>query len=216
MGYEPENTLRAIQKALHLKVDIIELDCLCCKTGEVVVFHDYRLTRLVGNKGYIREKTLSQLKEFDLALGEKIPTLEEAFDLIDHRAVINLDLKGNLSFKPTLKIIEHYVKEKGWSYNNFLLSTFNRGKLKEIKRAHPGIPLAVLASYTSVGMVGFAKLIKAHSIHPHKKLVKEKLVAQAHKAGLNVYTWTVNDPQEIKHMKNLGVDGIFSDYPDRI
>lgn len=216
MGHALENTLASFQKAIDCGVHMIELDCLTCQTGEAVVFHDYKLTRLAGNKAYVRKKSLTQLKEFKLKNGETIPTLSEALDFIDRRATINIDLKGNLSLKPVLKTIEHYVKEKGWSYSDFLLSTFDRGKLKKIKRAHAEIPVGVLASYSTVGLVSFAKSIKARAIHPHKKLLKVKLLTQAHSAGLNVYVWTVNEPKEIEQMKALGVDGIFSDYPDRI
>lgn len=216
MGHATENTLSSFQKAISLGVDIIELDCLCCKSKELVVFHDDRLLRLAKQKGFIREKTLSQLKEITLAGGERIPTLKEALECIDRKAIVNIELKGRLSVNQTVALIRYFIKEKGWAYNNFLISTFVKSNIRKIKRLLPEIPVSALALYTTQGLIRFALSINAHSININKKLVNEKIIRKAHAHGLNVYVWTVNDPKEIQKMKDYGVDGIFSDYPERI
>lgn len=216
MGHEPENTLISFQKALDLGVGMIEFDCLRAKTGEAVVFHDDKLKRLSGQKGFVREKTLAQLKGVTLAKGQRIPTIEEALDTIDRKALVNIELKGRLSLKPALKAINHYVNHKGWAYEDFLLSSFIKSKMRQAKKLLPQVPRAALASVTTTGLLNYAHSIQAYSININKKLAKKPFIEKAQHAGFKVYVWTVNDPEEIVELKTLGVDGIFSDFPERV
>ena len=139
MGYEPENTLRSFKKALELGVDMIEFDVYVCKSGELVVIQDDTLERTTNGKGLVIEKTLAELKELDAGKEEKIPTLEEIMDLADKKVKINIELKGDNTAKPVLNMIEKYVDEKGWKYDDFLVSSFNHNELKKFKELNPKI-----------------------------------------------------------------------------
>ncbi len=215
-GYEPENTLRSIAKALTLNVDMVEIDVHCCRSKEIVVIHDPKLDRTTNGKGQVSSRTLGELKQLDAGKGEKIPTLEEVLDLINRKAKVNIELKGKNTLKPVVRTIEHYVREKGWSYADFLVSSVYRFNLLRIRKLNPLIPLAALFKHPAPGLLSLAAKIEAYSINAHFLKITEKFVAKAHLKNLKVLAWTVNDPADIKRMKELGVDGIFSDYPDRI
>jgi len=216
MGYEPENTLKAYQKALDLKADMIELDAFVCKSGEVVCFHDRKLNRTTNGKGFVVKKTLEQLKKLDAGKGEKIPTLEETLDLIDKKAKVNIELKGKRTLKPVLRIIRKYIVTKGWPHEHFLISSVERHKLRKYARAKANFHIGALLAYRPFGFLKFAQRIKAYSVHVNRRLLSRNFVIEAHERNLKVFVWTVDEPQEIKWMKAIGVDGIFTNYPDRI
>lgn len=213
MGYEPENTLLSFKKALDLQVDAIELDVHLCKTKEVVVIHDDTVNRTTNGKGYVVEKTFSELRLLDAGKGQKIPALQEVFDLIKRKIKINIELKGRETAKPVSEIIEKYVREKGWQCDDFLVSSFNRHELLEFSKLKPEIKIGLVTTKASLDL---AVKIKAHSVNVRYDAVNKNFVSTAHKKGLMVFAWTVNNSKDIKRIKSYGVDGIFSDFPDRL
>ncbi len=216
MGYAPENTLKSFKKALELNVDAVELDVYVCKSGELVVLHDNKVDRTTNGKGYIAEKTLDELKTLDAGGGEKIPLLSEVFDIIDKQVKINIELKGISTAKPVYELIENYVKNKSWKYDDFIISSFNHYELKKFKELNPNIKIGALIAGIPIGFAEFAKKINADSVNLCIEFINQEFVDDAHKRGLKVYVQTVNDLDDIKRMKNLNVDGIFSNFPDRL
>jgi glycerophosphoryl diester phosphodiesterase len=213
MGYEPENTLLSFKKALDLQVDAIELDARLCKTGEVVVIHDNQVDRTTNGNGYVAEKTFQELRSLDAGKGQKIPTLQEALDLADKKTKINIELKGKGTAKPVFNIIEKYVRKKGWQYNDFFISSFNRRELLEFSKLAPEIKISMVTTKASLDL---AVKIKAYSVNVRYDAVNKDFVSTAHRKKLMVFAWTVNNPKDIKRIKSYGVDGIFSDFPDRL
>lgn len=218
-GYAPENTLASFKKAIELGVDAIELDVQLCKSGELVVMHDDTVDRTTDGSGLVKKMKLKELKELDAGMGERIPTLEEVLDLVNRRVKANIELKGPKTAKPAMKLIDEYVKNKGWSLDDFIISSFKRKELKEARSFNPTIQIGVLISKPRLidrWSFRFAQKIRARFICPGKKLVTKRFVCKAHKYGLKVFVWTANDPKDIKKLIKAGVDGIFSDYPDRL
>ncbi|MDO8580451.1 MAG: glycerophosphodiester phosphodiesterase family protein [Candidatus Omnitrophota bacterium] len=215
-GYEPENTLLSFQKALALKVDMIEFDVFSCRSGEVVVIHNNELQPTTDGTGYVTRKTLEQLKILDAGKGQTIPTLTEVLDLIDRQAKVNIEIKRANSSNGVIHTINRYVNEQGWAYNDFIVSSFNRKILTTIRKASPHIPLGVLARRRSYTLFSFARKIQAKTLHLHHPLVRKDLLTKAHALGFNVFAWTVNTPAKIEYLIKIGVDGLFSDFPDRI
>ena len=215
MGYEPENTLRSFQKALDLKVDMIEFDVHLCKTGELVIMHDEKVNRTTDGQGFVAKKSLEELKELDAGKGEKIPTLEEALDLIDRKVKVNIELKGPNTAESTLKVIKKYIKKKKWTYDDFLISSFDSPELEVLRNLDSQIDVAVAVDADPLNYIEFSKKIKAYSIHPIVKRTDKRFVEFAHQNNLKVFVWDVK-PEEIKRMIKLGVDGIFVNYPDRL
>ncbi len=93
-GYEPENTLRSFKRALDLQVDMVEFDVYTLAGGEIVIIHDDKVNRTTNGHGYVLDKNFEEIRKLDAGQGEKIPTLEEALDLIDKKCQVNIELKG--------------------------------------------------------------------------------------------------------------------------
>lgn len=215
-GYAPENTLASFTKAIKLGVDVVELDVYVCKTGEIVVIHDDKVDRTTDGKGYVFNKNYDELRLLNTGNGEKIPLLEEVLDLMDKKVVVNIELKGPDTAKPVYNIIKKYVKEKKWNESLFMISSFDRKQLKTFRKLNPKIKIGILVGEkTDYNYKKFAKEINAYSINPSMKIISQNLVDDIHKEGMKVLVWTANDG-DIKAMKNLGADGIFSDFPDRL
>lgn len=216
MGYEPENTLLSFKKALELGVDAIELDVYVCKTGELVVIHDDKVDRTTNGGGYVMEKTFDELRKLDAGKGEKIPTLSEVLDLVNRKVKVNIELKGVGTAKPVSDLVKYYVGNKGWNFDDFIVSSFNHYELKEFSALSPNVKIGVLIVGIPLGFAEFAEKLNAYSVNLCVEFINQEFVDDAHKRGMKVFVWTVNDLDEIKRIKSLGVDGIFSNFPDRL
>jgi glycerophosphoryl diester phosphodiesterase len=214
-GYEPENTLRSFKTALALKVDMIEFDVHVCSCGKVVIIHDEKINRTANGKGLVLKRTFSDLRKLDFGLGEKIPSLPEALNLIDRQAKVNIELKGQKTAAPVAKIISRYVKEKNWQYQDFMVSSFDKLQLRAFKRLCPKVKIGLLFNRLPTGYIKYAKKFPADSINANWKFVNLKIVNRIHKNNLKIFVWTVNERNDIEKMKALKVDGIFSNFPDR-
>ena len=214
-GHEPENTLRSVRKALELGADGIEVDVYFAD-GQLVVIHDRTLGRTTNGSGFVTRKSFAYLRSLDAGLGGHIPTLAEVFDTVDHHAVINVELKGPRTAAPVVTLIDEYVRHRGWRYDEFLVSAFDHSQLREAKKLQPEIRLGALIEKIPRGLAAFAEQLGAWSINPSKECVTAELVADAHRRGLKVFVFTVNKPKDITRMARLGVDGVFSDYPERV
>lgn len=215
-GYEPENTLRSFKKALALGVDMIEFDVHVCASGELVVIHDAKVDRTTNGTGYVANKTLQELQKLNAGKGEHIPTLTEVLDLINQQVTVNIELKGANTAEPVAKIIKEYIMQKGWKYDKFFVSSFNHLELLKFKKLVPQVKTIALLEGIPVRLASFAQDCKAQAIGVYKDCVTQEYVNDAHKRKLKVCVFTVNEPEEIQRIKNLGVDGIFSNFPDKL
>jgi glycerophosphoryl diester phosphodiesterase len=215
-GHVEENTLESIQKALDLGVDAIEIDVHLLTTGELVVFHDFTLERLTRGTGEIAMKSLKELKQLRINGQFEIPTLLEVLDLIDKKCMLNIELKGLRTALKTCKTIQLYIETKGWKYDDFLVSSFNHEELQTVFNINKNIPLAVLTESDLEKALNFAQTINAKAIHPEHRLLNKTNVQQLQSLGFKINTWTVNAVETIALVKTYGVDGIISDFPDRL
>ena len=215
-GYEPENTILSFQKAIELQVDMIEFDVVRCKTQEIVVIHDKRINSFSANKGYVADKTLNELRTYDMGKGQKNLTLEEALDFIDSRTKINIEIKAEGLAKAVHIIMAKYVNEKGWSWDDFLVSSFNHYELLNFQKYAPKVKIGVLIAGIPIGYAECATKVNAYSIHVYKEFINQNLVDDAHMRGMKIFVYTLNAIDEIEKVKSLGIDGIFSDFPDRV
>ncbi len=195
---------------------MIELDVYVCASGELVVIHDDKVNRTTNGKGRVIKKTFKQLRQLNVGRGQKIPSLRQILDFIDRRAQVNIELKGRGTAKPVAVMIKEYVASRGWFYDDFLVSSFNHRELEKFKNYLPQVRLGVLISRQKKTLAYFKKRFQPLAINLPLKLAKTGLIKTAHQLGLKVLVWTVDDPLEIKKLKALGVDGIFSNFPDRL
>ena len=214
-GHEPENTVRSVRRALELGADGVEVD-VHFVDGQLVVIHDDTLNRTTNGRGRLTEKTFAYLRSLNAGSGEPIPTLVEIFDAVNRRALINVELKGQHTAVPVTALIAEYVNRRGWRYDDFLVSSFDHARIQEARQLRPEIRIGALISKTPRGLARFAEDLDAWSLHADKRCVTPKLVEDAHRRGLKVFVFTVNEPEEIVLMRSLGVDGVFSDFPERV
>lgn len=215
-AYEPENTLQAFQKALDLNSDGIELDVHLSADGHIIVIHDETIDRTTNGKGFVNDFTLAELKSFLIDEKYQIPTLNEVFDLVDKKCLINIELKGLGTPSKVVKLIEQCISEKNWNYNHFIVSSFDWNMLQETSNLNSKIQIGVLTEENLDTALAFAEKIKAKAIHPDFILLNEENVHQIQEKGFLVLPWTVNSEQDIQKVKSYNVDGIISDNPDKI
>ena len=209
-GYEPENTLISFEKAIDLSVDGIELDVHLSLDGKLIVIHDKTIDRTTNGKGFVKNLTASQLKKLE------IPTLTEVLDLVNRRCFVNIELKEIGTSKPVVELITHYISKKNWNYTDFLVSSFDWKMLEEVQLLNPKIRIGVLTEEAVEKALAFAKKIKAFSIHPDYHLLSKENVALMQKNEFEVYPWTVNSKADIQKTTAFHVNGIISDFPDRL
>jgi glycerophosphoryl diester phosphodiesterase len=217
-GYVAENTLESINNAISLGVHGIEIDIFKCLSGELVLSHENNLKRLTGKSGQLEKLTLNDLKDFLVAGKYKIPTLNDVLIKIESPLFVNIELKGSDTAGATSKIIADFSRRTSWSKENFIVSSFNWNELKKFRSIDNNTPIGVLVS-KSISIneaIEFGKKINAQAIHPNYQLLDEITVKKIKNNGFKTYTWTVNNRDDINFMKKIKVDGIISDYPDRI
>jgi glycerophosphoryl diester phosphodiesterase len=217
-GYIAENTLESINHAILLGVDGIEIDIFKCLSGELVLSHENDLKRLTGKSAHLEKLTLNELKKFLVVGKYKIPTLKDVLTMIETPLFVNIELKGLNTAQATSKIISDISTRTLWSLEHFIVSSFNWDELELFRAIDKNTPVGVLVSKSmSVNeAIEFGKKINAQAIHPNFKLLNNKAVKKIKNNGFKIYTWTVNNEDDINFMKKLKVDGIISDYPDRI
>lgn len=211
-GHEPENTLLSLNKAVELGCDLTEIDVHVCASGDVVVIHDDMVDRTTDGTGEVSELSLDELKSLDSGKGERVPTLNEVLSSLKGRISLNIELKGQGTPEPVHGIVE----DSGWSPDDLVFTSFDWNMLDEYRELDPEARLGPLAHVNIFHAARFASKIDAYCVNPFHNLCSRSFVGKAHKRGLKVYPWIVNELIDIEKMKNVGVDGIISDYPDRV
>jgi glycerophosphoryl diester phosphodiesterase len=216
-GHLPENTLPAYELAVEQGADMIEIDLHRTRDGATVVAHDEDL-RGLGGTGEIAAATLAELRALDAGGGERVPTLEEVLDRFGERIAFNLELKRGsaASYVRLEQAAVDAVRERGL-LERTLFSSFFDPVLERLRALAPEARLARLFSPRDPERpLERARAIGAEAINPWRGLVKPELIEAAHAAGLAVYPFTVDDEREMQRLLELGVDGIFTNYPDRL
>lgn len=223
-AYTPENTIAAFELAIQQNADVIELDTKLCADEHVVVIHDQTIDRTTDGQGRVKDFTLAALKELDAGShfnesyhGEKIPTLDEVFDLIGMRILINIELTSYLSpFDSLPEKVAQLISRHALD-NQVLVSSFHPIPLRHFKKLSPSVPIGLLTKSGLPGAISRSwigkALIQYQAIHPEKRDVTQEFNNKVHQAGQRVHTYTVNSPEEIEYLLSLHVDGIITDDP---
>ena len=210
-GYEPENTLRSFEKAIQLGCDYIELD-VHLADEELFVIHDSSVDRTTNGSGKMSELTREQIKSLDAGNGQAIPTLIEVLELLDGRCGVNIELKGPGTAEPVSDLLTSLSNRSLLSFP-ILISSFD---FKELDAASKKFRRGILFDKIPDNWIELAKDYSAWSVNLAFKEVSLDMIQSAHLHGLKVLAYTVNAPSDIMKLNMLGVDGIVSDFPDRI
>jgi len=191
--------------------DGIEIDVHCLK-GELIVIHDSTLNRTTNGSGSLRRRTFAELRGLDAGKGERIPLLSEVLDTVNRRALVNIELKGRGTAGPVEALVREYIA-RGWAPGDFVISSFHRSELRQMRDSR--LPIGILFARSPRLFRRLAHALGAWSIHVPLAQVTPGLVSRVHADGRKLFVYTVNTRADMDRMHRIGVDGIFSDYPDR-
>ena len=217
-GHRPENTLPAYELAIEMQSDMIEIDLHRTKDGQVVVTHDAELPGL----GEIGDHSLEEVRALDMGGGERAPTLDEVLDGFASRIPFNLEIKwGAAGEYHSLEAQTLAALAQRGLGGDILFSSFRRSVLARLRELEPKARLALLVSpetpnYSLERALAQAAELECEALNPHWSQADETLVAAAHGAGLSVNVYTVNEVSGLRRMIDLGVDGVFTNFPDRL
>jgi glycerophosphoryl diester phosphodiesterase len=216
-AYAPENTLIAFQKALEMGADGIELDVRVCKSGELVVFHDYAMDRLKPEAYFVRDLTLHEMRSFPRPGGERIPTLPEVLEALGPEVWYFVDIKHADGALPAADVMQQYAR-KGWRNERLCFLSEDHLGIAPVLEAFPSLTVAAPFVKLTDSSVQEAKALGARFIVPDYLTFEKKHVEQAHALGIKIVAWTAykDEPEHINALRSLGVDGIMSNYPDRL
>ncbi len=218
-GTFPENTLSAFRAAANAGAAMCELDVRLTRDGQVVVIHDDKVDRTTDGMGDVAAMTLADLKRLDAGAKfkggaprrESIPTLDEVFDAVAGRCALNIELKAaGVEGKVAAIMHAHGAVESS------MVSSFDWNSIAAINRIDPEIRLSLLAEKKPDELLARAIEMKAYAINPRFDMVTPELCDAAHRANLKVLTWTVDVPQLMEFLLDAGVDGIMTNYPERL
>ena len=217
-GRVTENTIAAFEAAREDHADGIELDVHPCKSGEIVVFHDHDLARLCGRPERVRDLTWDELRGLVLPGGHHIPRLEEA---LEATAGIELDVEiKSPAFGRAGSHLPHEVArilDEMRAVDRVLVSCFDPLPLVQLHARLPDVALAFLfhagEPWPVRRALGAGALVGASALHPEHVLCTAERVAAWHDDGFAVNAWTVDQPDELLRLAEVGVDGVFTNEP---
>lgn len=207
---------------MELGARFIETDLRLTRDSHLVAVHDETLDRTTNGRGRVDKHTLAELRALDAGswfapefAGERIPTLEEilAFSL-EHDIGLYLELKPGGVWRSEHALVG--ALRGSPVTDRLVVLCFDEQILKAIYDLEPSWMTGLLEQHQAAGLVERALGVGARQVAPHWTLVSHELVQQAHAAGLMVVPWTVNEPEPMRALIALGVDGIITDYPDRL
>ena len=210
-GHAPENTLLSIRKAMALGADMVELDVRRTQDGHLILLHDERVDRTTNGRGAISEMTLNVVRRLDAGEGERIPTLKEVLEMTNDRIGVILEIKSPGLAEEVATTVRQ-CRFRG----RLLYASFLHSELAGVRAVIPSAnTMALLESGSSLSPSDFAKMNISSVGLPLDPRTRQK-VESFHAASFAVFVYTVNDPADIAWVKSQGVDGIISDFPERI
>ena len=222
-GYAPENTLDAFRIAAEMGADGIELDVQMTKDGELVVIHDETIDRVSDGRGYVKDYTYAELKQFNFNKThpefekEQLPTLEQVYLLIKPtNLIVNVEIKTGVVDYPEIEDRVLALTERCKMSGRVIYSSFYHESIRKLKRLSPSARTGMLYSDGMIDAVSYAcGTVKADALHPADYNVWQPgFLEQCKKKKCAVHVWTVNDEQQIRRLCEAGVDAVITNYPD--
>lgn len=224
--------MEAYRIALQMAVDFVEVDVHKTRDGAIVCIHDHDVSRTTNCKGRVADLTLSELKLLDAGswfnkknpgkarpefAGLRIPSLQEILDLLkENKTGIYVEIKDPELYPPDFEFSLVSLIRRNNFENRTVFLSFNPQSLVKTKKIDSSIPTAILISNLSENPVQAALAIVADGLAIRHNIANSDIINAAHEKGLSVSVWTVDEPEDLRRMINLGVDRIITNYPDRL
>jgi len=221
-GNAPENTLAAFRKAIALGASFIETDLQLSRDARFVAIHDATVNRTTNGQGAVHDMTLADLRKLDAGSwfgsefsGERIPTLEEILEFSKKNDVVfYLEIKPGGSWGGEHALIGS-LRESGEIPRTVVIS-FDPSIVLSLRKIEPTLMTGLLYDGQIENPLDKAVAVGARQLVVRGDLVTPALISEAKKKDLQVVCWTVNHPAHMRLLAAAGVDGIMSDYPDRL
>jgi len=221
-GNAPENTMAAFRKAVALGATFIETDLHLSRDARFVAMHDATLNRTTNGHGAVHDMTLAELRKLDAGswfgsefVGERIPTLDEILEFSKKNDVVfYLEMKPAGSWGGEHALIGA-LRESGEIPRAVVIS-FDTSIVLSLRKIEPTLMTGLLFDGQVEKPIQKAVEIGARQLAVRGDLVTPALIAEARKNDLQVVCWTVNHPAHMRMLIAAGVDGIMSDYPERL
>lgn len=213
-GHAPENTLAGVRKAIELGAEGIEIDVQASADGVPVLMHDLTVDRTTNGSGAVAGLSLERLRALD-AGGEPVPTLAEVLDLTQGKVLLIMEIK-----QPGIEEhIARVVHEKQ-ALDDVMAWSFYPPALQGMRAAEPQIPCALLIAGESMAqwdkMRSLALRLGAQGVSVFAPAIDERIAEDCRRRGLALYTWTPDSSKEIARLVALDVDGVCSNFPDKV
>lgn len=236
-GLFPENTLLAFERTMAMGADVVDVDLRISGDGVVIAFHDATVDRITGATGTIDKLTYAQLGELDAGWaftpagsdghpfrgqGVIIPTLEAILQRFPS-ALLSLDLKDETlaMVQPVCDLLRHYER-----FNDVFVGSNNDPQIVEFRVQCPDVRTSAIMNDVYAERDARASndpnFVPAVTVNQPpfringRDLVDSESLAWSHEHGVAILTWVVNDPADMQRLVDLGVDGIYTSYPDRL
>lgn len=222
-GHAPENTLASFDLAMQMGADAVECDVHLSRDGQLFVLHDFAVDRTTNGHGPVAQMSSADLKRLDAGswrgaefAGQRLPTLAEVLDLARGRARVAIELKQGPVYYPGIEqALAAAVRYAGMA-EDVLVISFDHFALRRLRELAPEVATGVLYAARPVDAIAMARAADAQILEPQWSMVTAEDVEQAHAAGLLVVPWAVNDPAQMSAILAMGIDGLATDYPDRL
>ncbi len=214
-GHRPENTLASLRYALMLGVDAVEIDVQNLD-GTLIVLHDDTVDRTTDGHGHFKAMSLTALRALDAGAGERVPLLEQVLTLTRGQIGLNIEVKeAGIAAQVIDYVLAATADLPAWR-TRILLSSFDVETSAALARLRGTMGFGLLYEEAFDPALIRAQALGAKSLHMSLGALDATHVARAQRLGLEVYVYTVNTAEDIARCRAAKVDGVFSDYPDRV
>ena len=207
---KPENTISAFEYGLELGLKGFEFDVQKTLDNHLVVFHDDTLDRTTNSKGFLKQKSLSELKEVDAGNGQEIPTFQELLDFLDDEIFLQIEIKSEGC---ELGVVNQIKKRD--LYQNTIVISFNHDYLRKVKMLDPKINVIPIIYAKILSPLNLINELGANGISMNEKFIDHDTVKVVHKENKKITAWTVNEEERISLLDKMNVDYICTDYPSK-
>lgn len=212
-GIARENTFDSFGAAFDSEVDGMEFDVRLTKDNQLIVIHDWHLTRTHSHPVAVSGLTLKELRE--LSSDQLVPTLEEILDIYFGQILLNIEVKSRGSGEAVVRLLKKKYIKKASDWNNFFISSLRGSELLHIRKLSTKVNLALIHRDNPFMFIAYHRRVKLTAVGFHRLYVNQFALQIAKKLGLFTYVYTVNRTAAIPLLQEQGIDGIITDYPDQ-